>query len=216
MPGRRLSILVFVFNTGCSTTTPVDPTLASSPNSTYQAAITSIPEAIPTQSQPTISPVLSTRTATPTFLPTVAPEIQQEIFTKIIEGDSDCRLPCYGGIIPGKSKLQEAIQIFAPLSRDMGGDGASYGFFLKPPSVHHTYASDVLILFRIKPDQTIHQIEGVRYEYPIIQLLNEYGPPDEIQIRPLNYPLMDNPTWVRGMRVWDLAIYYKQGILAKY
>lgn len=67
---------------------------------------------IPTIQLPTLSPtgirLTSSATSTTTPLPTLTKEDSQKMILDLINNNGGCRLPCWWGIIPGKTRWSEA------------------------------------------------------------------------------------------------------------
>jgi hypothetical protein len=75
---------------------------------------TSTPSATSIHPTPTYTPA-PTQTATPTPLSTLAPEEAEEFIRNLLQDPRDCLAPCFWGIIPGQTSLEEAINRFAHL-----------------------------------------------------------------------------------------------------
>lgn len=109
-------ILLILLLTGCSSNQPVSaptssdirPTSGPSPTETIPPAQTLTPTSAP----------LPVFTSAPlwTPLPTFSSTGGEETLRIWIQGTSECLLPCWGGIIPGKTNWEEARQIVQQLS----------------------------------------------------------------------------------------------------
>jgi hypothetical protein len=80
------------------------PTLAETPVSSATL--------IPPTSTSTFTP---TATVTPTLSPTLEPKQAKETIRILMQESVDCEAPCFWGIVPGKTTLQDATNIFAHL-----------------------------------------------------------------------------------------------------
>jgi len=97
----------------------VSPTIPKKPV-TMTPTITAILTKTPTPSS-TATPPTTTYTPTPTHtatltpLPTLKPEQAEETIRTLLRESVDCPAPCFWGIIPGKTTLAEARDVFAHL-----------------------------------------------------------------------------------------------------
>jgi hypothetical protein len=114
------TFLVFVlslFIASCSlqqpnsltTTATASPPLIALPTK-VMASATSSPTSVPSSTQ-TLTPM-----PTWTSLPTINPKIGKETLYTWLEGSDNCRLPCWAGIVPGKSRWEEAQQLLQPMN----------------------------------------------------------------------------------------------------
>ncbi|MBL8092370.1 MAG: hypothetical protein JNJ43_18700, partial [Anaerolineales bacterium] len=87
-------ILVFVILVGCGAQNDI----AATPTSI----------SLPTSTQQVLKPTL-------TLVATLSLENQLEIFTRLLEEDGECKLPCWWGIIPSQTTREEAVKIFESL-----------------------------------------------------------------------------------------------------
>jgi hypothetical protein len=97
-------------------------THSSSPTEPQHA--TSTPQQSPTRS-PSRTPTLAP-TATWTPLPTLDPEQAGNQVRQLLMNNGGCQLPCWWGIVPGRTPLQEAIHFLAPFSEIAQGGKSSY------------------------------------------------------------------------------------------
>src|SRR5690242_550646 len=89
--------------------------------------LTIIPGCAPTPSKsleisssPVFTPVTATASETPSPFPSPIPTLdtasaRQQVL-KLFETNNGCHLPCWWGIIPGKTKWDDALNILAPIS----------------------------------------------------------------------------------------------------
>jgi hypothetical protein len=116
-------LLVFLMLSGC-TLQGLTPASNSS-SSTEPSALSAVaPTRIPTQTMapsptaipPTITPTFfPTQTATVSPLPTLEPAQAEEALRILLQEPGDCLAPCFWGITPGQTTLEEAKNIFAHL-----------------------------------------------------------------------------------------------------
>jgi hypothetical protein len=105
-----LWVLILV---SCSSNQPISPTSEGPPTFKASPTGTALP---PTQTPEPASTSVPTRTPVWTPLPTFPPKEGMETLESWIQGTFDCLLPCWGGIIPGKTHWQKTLQVLAQLS----------------------------------------------------------------------------------------------------
>jgi hypothetical protein len=111
---KKLQVLLLLFIlVSCSSNQPISPTSEGPP--TFKASPTRTPLP-PTQTPEPTSTSVPTRTPVWTPLPTFPPKEGMETLESWIQGTFDCLLPCWGGIIPGKTHWQKTIQVLGQLS----------------------------------------------------------------------------------------------------
>ena len=178
---------------------PTNPTLTSTPT---QAAKTIIPPALEPISTSTITPT-PTLLPTSTPWPTLSPEEAEKMVLGLFENNGGCELPCWWGITPGVTTLQEAqdkIPILAPprphfkfkengimitgfsTSVSIEKDPLGLGFF------ENTLWVKENVIFAVGTN-TGHIQRGM--DTSLAGLLKAFGPPDEIWIS-MNSEEQDN------------------------
>ncbi len=103
-------LLIMFVSASCGTYGRPSPTLAFSPQVTSAPGITAAPSST-SEPAPT-----ETHVPTPTPLPTLIAEDAHTRLTNLIQGDVDCLLPCWFGVIPGQSDFNDAGNIFSQFS----------------------------------------------------------------------------------------------------
>lgn len=101
-------------------------TQMSTPTDSYTSTVppTVVPEANATSEITTSSPAAKTNqstafptyTSSPTLLPPLPTEQAYERLLELLQNNGGCELPCWWGINPGESTIQEAQQIVSPLA----------------------------------------------------------------------------------------------------
>jgi hypothetical protein len=193
-------ILILMLISGCSNLSPANPTLILNKTNTPQIVNTvSLPEATPTLTlHPTLNPSATFTlqpSETETALPTWSAQNGQENMLSLIEGNDECRLPCWGGIIPGQSNWQQSIHLLAPLSgiaksttrldRECTFGNCNYTTWLYyfPPDFQMEGG-----LYVSLPQDKVHfiSIEILKSPLPegmsLMGILNTYGPPSSVHM----------------------------------
>lgn len=191
--------------TGCAENpnmaTKVIPTTAGistvSPSPTKQISKTPTPSPSPTISfTPTLykSPTItasSTSTPLPSLTPLPTSSNPQAIIDQYYEANGNCKLPCWWGITPGKTTLEELRQFSRYLSigneSNLDSD-QEYEVVISSPG--HRYEQPGFTLFKIKNDivQEITITADIAAWGGFISsnMLHEYGQPDAIYYSPAN------------------------------
>ena len=114
----RLIIFIFVsaFIAGCATQTP---TFENTTTVTTDSTTTPLPTVEPSETvtltpAPTNTPTLIP-TITWTPLPTLSAEEKHAKIQELLETNNGCNLPCWWGIIPGKTTWAETIHFLTPI-----------------------------------------------------------------------------------------------------
>lgn len=177
-------VLVFVL-AACSETVPTAlPTKVETPT------IPTIAKILPSQTLTSTATITPTPSKTP--LNTLEPNEAEEAIRKLLQEPVDCAAPCFWGITPGKTTLEEAGEIFShfglPLSvpntyrgKDFSGTHFEFDSGLEP-SVTLTIQDNIVvnIHIRITPEK---QEVGVRREWSAYSpetLIERYGPPTRV------------------------------------
>jgi len=215
---------VFVVLVGC--TSPI--------STTQQLGETPSPIVVSLTSSPTTAPVITS----PQDLYTPVPTITTKEVERVVDllHSHECKLPCYLGITPGKTSLNEAKAILKSLGGSQQGDyirkdGATeYSYSLKigdPAAINETPAPDSLTLainhhVSLITDRDIVQIIGIsasatkslaRFReywsrYSAAGIFLQIGRPDHLYID------TTTPDWVENGRTL-LVIYEKLGVVAE-
>jgi hypothetical protein len=158
------------------------------------------------------SPWISDLTPTPTFLPTVLPnQIQQRILS-LIKTNGGCKLPCFWGIKPGVTKVQDVMRILEPLTTNIyyNENGIAADFTIFPEGVTNysffslSFHASVMTIQQFK-QSGMDNVE----QYFIPNFLETYGQPEEVWIQAFK-PIPGEST-----DTFDLIAFYgKKGIAA--
>lgn len=88
-------------------------TPAPTPVNTLEASSTSVRPSAPSTSKPAPT---HTSAPTPTKLATLSPEDAYTTLEELIQGDANCALPCWFGVIPGRTNFIDAGNILSQFS----------------------------------------------------------------------------------------------------
>jgi hypothetical protein len=172
---------------------------AFSPTTTPLTAV-STNTRLPTDSLP------PTATLTWTPIPTLPPHQVEETVRGLYENNGGCELPCWWGITPSETGLQEGFQILSPL-------GLVHGPFLRAAIAHYEFKYPVPR--ELDPSGVFQGIftPGIyvkggtiiaininagwvsrNFDYSLAGILKAYGSPDEIWLK-LTPESMDQPRY---------------------
>ncbi|MCB2178484.1 hypothetical protein KQH61_03625 [bacterium] len=159
-----------------------------------------IPSSTPTLVPSPTATLIPTLTSAP--VPTLLPEEAQDVFRKWLEGEPDCLLPCWAGIVPGETTWNEALDILEPVTTIWSivedyecSGGKCNGFDWKfmhlsnlPSTRSPIYGSvdtngeDEVYSISIQINHTSEM------QIPLEQILQQYGVPDRLLVHtPRNY-----------------------------
>lgn len=204
-----------------STQTPLTsstPSVLPFQGSTPEASdtVTPVPTVTATRS-PQPKKTLPRPTPTPTPFPTLSLIDREASKTQVfalLENQGDCRLPCWWGLVPGKTTLEEARNRIEPLSRCVRftGDFQMTGLVEYFHLVPEQYSPTGLVNTRLYFDhQRLYQIKILELDWPaheISRFLHDYGAPDEIWFQTLTDFPGDHPPF------YLFLFYPEKGILA--
>ena len=139
---------------------------------------------------PTVTPTDISFTPLWTPLPTIPPQEVASYLKQLVSEDPDCYLPCWMGITPGETTIEEAWQLLAPFASDLYTWRTQISMWLDfekyddlgliSPSLYNT---EMITQFVIK-DEVVSviyaNIFGAKDRYPLQTVLNTYGKPSEI------------------------------------
>lgn len=186
-------IVLCFFLVGCGVTTTATATV---PTQTFVPLLvltetpTIIPKPTSTSTIPPTSSVTPTQSITPsaslTPLPTYSAHDSTVKIHQLLLNNGGCRLPCFWGIIPGQTTIEEFQQFvnqFPNNAEWMEHDPGFYTFFYAPP----TRPSSATAIFF--DDKKIIRAIGIKLEtashsFPLTRLLSEYHMPDKVLIGP--------------------------------
>ena len=194
-------IALLSLGTGCSRVVTVSPTISSTAvfdeNITQTPAFTiTITELTPlvTATQIVQTPTIST--PTPTWEIAATDPIPKEILDRVFwlfKDNAGCRLPCWWGIEPGKTTLQEAVDFLEPImwgwdehTNFVDRDGIKYYIFFFHLPVEDEWDVQTSFLLSVREEDNV--IESISSSmdahhidlHLIPEILSEYGKPESI------------------------------------
>ena len=199
-----LFLVVLVLMGGCTTVpspqTPA-PAISATENPTFTPASTKSPFPAPTR--------------TPSWTPILTPEGDDagSKLRYLVETNGGCSLPCYWGIVPGRTTWAEvnallepfAISISPPelssVSHDLEIQVASF----YDPIDQDGYWQTKFYADRLGQKQGTIEIMEAPAGRALPDLLTDLGVPDEIWVNIETYPL--------GEPLYTLVLYYDNGVL---
>lgn len=184
-------------DTRSSITTSPRIQISASPTLENTATATALPTRKPTATFPPTRTPLPPQTDLPTIIPGSINTMIDSLYTM-------CELPCWGGVIPGKTSQYAAKRYLAPLGEWYAG-GESLG------EVSFQYKNTSASIYLLLEHGLVDSIQlppALTRLYRINRLFTEYGAPEDVQLEIL--PLTaDLTTWYR------LALLYpRQGFFA--
>jgi hypothetical protein len=227
---KRMALLALVMllvgscNGGMGTQSPtgtVSPATVSSTRSPTDTPIptdTYTPQASATPTfTPTVTATASSTPPPPTWTPppTLAPDEAQALVVELFKHNGGCKLPCWWGFIPGKTKWADAksfLERFAMLNPLIDQDAPEFDMDILVPVPEDIFHIPLEQIYRVK-NGTIINMEVYLGNAPVLPLsafLTEYGPPGEIWI-------MTYRTKFRGYSPFLVVLFYPdKGILATF
>lgn len=202
-------IIIFFYLAGCISRNAL-PT-SNEENSYTEVVSLSLVEETPTAIIPA-----TTKTTTATVQPLIEMEPKERTL-ELLQGNNDCKLPCWWGIIPGETQQNTAVNILRPfsiISTEKSSDWLVY-FVRSPIDSVYSDIGEVRMTIAIQ-NRIVREMEiyGFNEEsYTLSSILNDYGTPDGIYISTYesDYGL---PV---GIVPFTLAMYYKEiGIMATF
>ncbi len=144
-------------------------------------------------STPTITPVRTSTVPvrlTPTIQPTYTHEERKMVLRDLYKNNGGCKLPCWWGFTPGITSWAEASGLLGKLATRIYDsptveDISFYEIFIPPDDLGSPIEREYWQLYKLK-NGVIESIEiGILNidHYTLENLLEEYGPPDEIWVR---------------------------------
>lgn len=162
---------------------------------TKETQITDTPQVILTETPtPTFTP---TATFTPTWIPTLDQEKAFGYFESYYANNGGCDLPCWWGITPGESTVDDLVNLLSPLDRPRISPGDDFTIYhyafdvpLIPPLDNYPDFPYMEPSFIIE-DQTVTFIQLISlwvsegFDYSLQGFLQEFGVPSEIWLTPI-------------------------------
>lgn len=216
-PCGCLVILMYMLAmlTGCGLEVPSSVTPTSLPIS----ANTISPVPTNTLTIATFSSATETSETTPTYtpFPVLSSDERERQILELIASNGGCELPCWWGIMPGKTTFEEARNFLrqfnpAPFLQEEAPN-KQFVNYLIPVSAHISPAYGIDINLDIVDDVvkiiSVGSIESVT-NFNIQNLLSNYGRPSEVWIHTYR-------SYLGGIPPVDVLMFYPtQGILARY
>lgn len=204
-------------------TIPASIIASDSPKTEKQPTSTFFPKVTQTPSPdiwPTV-PSAPLKPITPTYLPwTPVPTMvggrTDEQIHQWLEGTPDCRFPCWAGIIPGETTLEESYKTLGEIT-ELGGViengrclfGSCKGFYWnmtsRPSLEGYVLSDNDHVIYGINIDSGI-----MIPEYRIEKVLSDYGKPDQIFISTAAF--VNDP--VLPLRI--TLVYLKNNLIVRY
>ncbi len=216
----KIILILFVVLIGSCTVNPSSATIPPvvdrsasvaitvTPSATYLQAATPRPTPkFTTETLPTVQ-VLPTRTPQPTLDSLEA----EKTVVEYLQSNGGCKLPCWWGISPGETTLEEAEILLESIGQVKKSDeGNSLGYQYQVPN----YPEGFFILSNLYSEQgKVKEIfvyaNGTGESFSLSKLLTNYGKPDDVLLQvdqevPCGYP-----------RFIMLIVYKNQGIIAEF
>lgn len=181
-------ILVLLFFAGCVYHENIKETPEIKPSETPQRVV---PTETITQT-PSDTPLLNT--PRPTRIPTLAESEREKWLADLFEENLQCELPCWWGMIPGKTNRAEAEQMLWQLQNDgVNGIKQDGTYRMKDYAIasQFTTANVPYLFVYIRGNketiETIQVYSLVHPGYSLDRILRQYGAPDEVRIASVNW-----------------------------
>jgi len=206
-------VCTVLFLAGCSNLAAPTATLEASATEAHPTQIVVTPSRTSTytpEPTQTFTPLSSTWTPQPTLRADEAKKLLYEL----LKDNGGCKLPCFWGIIPGKTTWQEAKSFLEVFSQKISirGDPEKLGSLdvLLPfpkemgTTWHYYYIREGFV------DEISSYNDDLSPAFYLTKFLNAYGPPDEVWIR-------TQAIEEQGSQPFEVALFYPdQGILMDY
>jgi hypothetical protein len=184
LPWIYVFLIMALALAGCETyvsTSQPTPIMQLSPSAVVTPTIAQVPTEISPASTLTLTPI---PTATPALLDTLEPDKAREMIKARLQGTADCAAPCFWGIIPGQTSLDEARNIFSYLGLQMTKDFFEIDYDFLSISLIFTIQNNIIenLRVRIHPEQ---QKPGTVREWSAYSqetLIKRYGIPTRVDL----------------------------------
>jgi hypothetical protein len=169
------------------TTIPaIMPTASITTEISITPSLTMTPSPVSTKTATPLSQ--PTDTPSPTSIPTLSPEEASASILKLNQNNPDCKLPCWWGITPGKTKGPEAITFFSIFNPDIYYTlDKGWVDFTFPPRAKKEYyqgiAGFIVSISNPYGTVTLIKVSTGRSFDSVSQFLRINGPPDEIWVK---------------------------------
>jgi len=220
-------LLMVLAITGCKAsqtgvvTTTTNPTLATQP--TLFSTPTNVPTNIPT---PTSTPLIPTPTTSLTPMPTLTVQERESHVRELLQTNAGCELPCWWGIVPGKTKWEDARKMLEHLgvriSSKTEPDGSIFhgtgGFDFEDEKIYNNFGflerDGVVDSIHIWSDagSNIPGFQTLWMYYDPQLLIPAFGVPSQAWLKTSSTDIGDT-----GRKIYVLWIFYDQhGFIVRY
>jgi len=192
-----LVLLVPLVSCSAPAAPTLSPTSTLAPSPTFAPSPTAVPSLTPTwlpTDTPTPSPIPPTRTPSPTPVPTMTADEEYVFVSEMLQDNGGCRLPCWWGFTPGETPQQTPRAFFTSLGKQIQGSVRNYTVVFNNPGHYESYQSyigdGILDMIGINAGPPVgqdgypaygdHQFGGDWRTYMLPQMLEVYGPPQQV------------------------------------
>ncbi|MBL8099937.1 MAG: hypothetical protein JNK81_12190 [Anaerolineales bacterium] len=200
-----LLVAIAILLLGCfsTPTESTNPLITASPSPTFESTATAFPTRKPTATFPPTRTPLPPQTDLPTIVPNSINSMVDSLYSR-------CELPCWGGIIPGKTSQYAAKRFLSPLGEwyNPVSPSGEWDPLAGVTVEYNNLPASISLLLEHGLVRSIHLDTGLTRPYRINRLFTEYGMPEDvlIDIVPLT---ADLTSWF-----FLVLLYPEQGIMA--
>ena len=148
--------------------------------------------------------------------PTLTTDESKRLVRDLLENNAGCRLPCWWGIIPGKTTWVKAREILENVSLFIGGEASSKDFYASVSAYlpyPYDFAPYMEQLYGVK-NGVVNYIRVYNFDlapnYRLSNVLETYGQPTEIWMRTYSEDQIDIQPFLIDL------FYQNSGILIEY
>lgn len=200
----------------CGVLAPVSINTATSSSLTTTTLSPTVTMVVNTPSfTPTFTPTTTfTPTPIPTDLPTLSPEEAQATVLRLLSQSDTCKLPCWWGVIPGKTRWEEVYPFFkqfaSKITRTEQGEWTGFGVYTSVPK---------------SVQQRGRLAQGFRVENGVVTLISAAPGPKEFTLRsvfkffPNTVPQIYIRTYSEAresLPFYMILFYPEQGVMVRY
>lgn len=163
-------------------------------------------------STPTVSDIV--------IIPTIieySEELAKSRVMKFLENNGDCTLPCWWGLVPGKSGFAQVSELIGTISdqtytwdderRNVTIISASIPYGYKNDPQNEIFFSSINFYFQ---KGTLFILESsLYYQLTVQQFLAEFGNPNEIWVRTYSHVIEAESSWELSSWPFEIALFYK-------
>jgi hypothetical protein len=223
---------------------PIVPTTPSIPTGTVAPTVLEPPQMTPSPSQTAVTLVIPSATiATVAIVPTLVPDQAYNFLQQLVEGSSDCQLPCWAGISPGVTTNAEAEVRIQPLSvliyggpyypykdKYLSGPGGGRDFYFGDTKIRFDFGwvtergKETVEFLGINADALtedsgwLYGADPYNYlfeKYDLHNILSKHGIPSEVWTIAEVYDYGDDIIHPNSEE-FHLLLFYDKGIFIKY